>query len=110
VSRHFTSPSGASGGATEQVGAWRLNLFKIKIVVYGFLTPYTKCGLQHRGKPLRVDVVVALLTGSKATFLDTTECRTGVSKLVKFTAEITNRVNRDPPAARIEPSATGPIP
>ena len=69
-----------------------MNLFKIKIVVYGFLTPYTKCGLQHRGKPLRVDVVVALLTGSKATFLDTTECRTGVSKLVKFTAEITNRV------------------
>jgi hypothetical protein len=74
-----------------QVAAWRLNLFKIKIVVYGFLAPYTKCGPRHRGKPLRVDVVIALLARPEATFLDTTERRAGVSKLVKFTVEITNR-------------------
>jgi hypothetical protein len=43
---------GASGSATEQVAAWRLNLFKIKIVVDGFLAPYTKRGPRHRGKPL----------------------------------------------------------
>src|SRR6202451_3358645 len=51
---------GASGGATEQVAAWRLNLFKIKIVVDGFLAPYTKRGPRHRGKPLWVDLLIAL--------------------------------------------------
>jgi len=80
-----------SGCATEQVAAWRLNLLKIKIVVYGFLAPYTKCGPRHRGKPLRVDVVIALLARSKAAFLDTTERLAGISKLAKFTVEITNR-------------------
>jgi hypothetical protein len=81
----------ASRGATEQVAAWRLNFFKIKIVVYGFLAPYTKYGPRHRGKPLRVDIVIALLTRPETAFLDATERRTGVSKLVKFTVEITNR-------------------
>src|SRR5208282_2328066 len=74
-----------------QVAARRLNLFKIKIVVYGFLAPYTKCGPRHRSKPLRVDVVIALLARPEAAFLDATERRTGVSKLVKFTVEVTNR-------------------
>src|SRR5580704_841639 len=82
---------GASGGATEQVAAWRLNLFEIKIVVYGFLAPYTKCGPRHRGKPLRVDVVIALLARPETAFLDATERRTDVSKLVRFTVEVTNR-------------------
>src|SRR5271169_3679326 len=81
---------GASRGATEQVAVWRLNLFKIKIVVCGFLAPYTKCGPRHRGKPLRVDVVIALLAGSKAAFLDAAERRTGVSESVKLSVEVTN--------------------
>jgi hypothetical protein len=59
-----------------------LNLFKIKIVVYGFLAPYTKCGPRHRGKPLGVDVVIALLARPETAFLDATERRT---------VEVTNR-------------------
>jgi hypothetical protein len=82
---------GALGGAPEQVVAWRLNLFKIKIVVDGFLAPYTKCGPRHRGKPLWVDLLIALLARPEVAFLDTTERRTSVSKLVKLTVEITNR-------------------
>jgi hypothetical protein len=38
-----------------------------------------------------VDVVIALLARPETAFLDATERRTGVSKLVKFTVEITNR-------------------
>src|ERR1700691_2181332 len=82
---------GASGGATEQVAAWRLNLFKIQIVVDGFLAPYTKRGPRHRGKPLWVNLLIALLARPEAAFLDATERRTGVSNLVKFTVEVTNR-------------------
>jgi hypothetical protein len=67
-----------------------LNRVKIKIVVDGFLAPYTKRGPRHRSKPLRVDVVIALLARPKAAFRDTTEGRTGVSKLVKFAVEVTN--------------------
>ena len=66
-----------------------MNLFKI--AVYGFLAPYTKWSPRHRGKPLRVDVFIALLAGPEAAFLDATESRTGVSKLVEFTVEVTNR-------------------
>ena len=66
-----------------------MNLFRI--VVYGFLAPYTKCSPGHRGKPRRVDVLIALLARPKAAFLDTAERRTGVSKLIKFTVEVTNR-------------------
>jgi hypothetical protein len=47
-----------------------LNLFTIKIVVYGFLAPYTKCGPRHRGKPLRVDIFTALLAGPEVAFFD----------------------------------------
>ena len=63
----------------------------LRIAVYGFLAPYTKCCPRHRGKPLRVDVFIALLARPKAAFLDTTEGRTCVSKLVKFTVEVRNR-------------------
>src|ERR1700730_1485181 len=90
VSAFYFSFRAPLGGATEQVAAWRLNLFKIKIVVYGFLAPYAKCGPRHRGEPLPGGVVIALLAGSKAAFLDATERRTGVSKLVKFPVEVTN--------------------
>ena len=48
-----------------------MNLFKI--VVYGLLAPYTKCGPRHRGKPLWVDVLIALLARPKAAFLDTAD-------------------------------------
>jgi len=67
-----------------------LNLIETKIVVYGFLAPYTKCGPRHRGKTFRVDVFIALLASPKAAFLDTTERCAGVSKLVKFSVEVTN--------------------
>src|SRR5438270_12663647 len=59
--------------------------------VCGFLAPYTKCCPGHGGKPLRVDVLIALLAGPKAAFLDTIERRTGVSKLVEFPVQVTNR-------------------
>jgi len=82
-------PRDPSSGATEEIGAWRLNLFKI--AVYGFLAPYTESSPRHRGKPLLGDVVIALLACPETAFLDPTEGRTGVSKLVKFTVEVTNR-------------------
>jgi hypothetical protein len=48
------------------------------------------------------DVLIALLTHRKAAFLDTTESSTGVSKLVKFPVEITDREGRvvKPPGFR----------
>jgi hypothetical protein len=90
-SRHFTSPYAASGGSTEEGAAWHLNFLKIKIAVYGFLAPYTKCCPRHRGEPLRVDVFIALLAYPEAAFPDTTEGCTGVSKFVEFPVEVTNR-------------------
>jgi hypothetical protein len=53
----------ASSSATDQVAG--------KIAVEGFLAPYAKWSPRHRGKPLRVDVLIALLAGSEVAFLDT---------------------------------------
>jgi len=82
-------PCDPSSGATEKIGAWRLNLFKI--AVYGFLAPYTVLSPRESGKPLRGDVVLTLLAYPEAAFLDPAEGRTGLSKLVRFTVEVTNR-------------------
>jgi hypothetical protein len=62
-----------------------------KIAIYGFLALYTICSPGYRCEPLRVDVFITLLARPEAAFLDTTESRTGVSKLVKFSVEVTNR-------------------
>src|SRR6266851_4862533 len=79
----------ATSGGAKKVATWDPHLFKI--VVCGFLAPYTKCCPRHRGEPLRVDVFIALLAGPKAAFLHTTDRRTYVSKFVIFTVEVTNR-------------------
>src|SRR6266849_10894999 len=69
----------ATSGGAREVATWGPHLFKV--AVCGFLAPYTKCCPRHRGKPLRVDVFIALPAGPKAAFLDTAEGRTGVSKV-----------------------------
>src|ERR1700730_8789654 len=79
----------ATSGGAKEVASWGPHLYKVS--VRGFLALYTKCCPRHRGKPLRVDVFFALLAGPKAAFLDTSESRTGFSKLVEFPVELTNR-------------------
>ena len=68
---------------------WGTHLFNI--AVYVFLAMYTIWGPRHRGKPLRVDVLIAPLAGPKAALLYTAEGRLGVSKVVKFSVEVANR-------------------
>src|SRR5712664_1477254 len=63
-----SSNTSTSGGAKE-VATWGPHLFEV--AVCGFLAPYTKCCPRRRGKPLRVDVFIALLAGPKAALLDT---------------------------------------
>jgi hypothetical protein len=88
-----------------------LNLFKIKIVVYGFLTLDTRLGPRHRGKPLRVDVFIAQLASPKAALLDTTERCAGASKLVKFSVKVTNTTAKESRLreARLESLEIGPV-
>src|ERR1039457_6528426 len=78
----------ALGGATEEVATPRFVLSKI--AVYGFLAPNAKCSPRQRGKPLRVDVFIAILAGPKAAFVDNADSRTSVSKLVEFAVEVIN--------------------
>src|SRR5882672_9621409 len=78
----------ATSGGAKEVASWGPHLFEV--AVCGFLAPYTKCGPRHRGKPLRVDVLIALLAGPKATLPYTAEGRLGVSKVVKFSVEVAN--------------------
>src|ERR1700694_4370819 len=58
-----SSNTSTSGGAKE-VAAWGPHLFED--AVCGFLAPYTKCCPRHRGKPLRMDVLIAPRAGPKA--------------------------------------------
>ena len=83
------SLNAATSGGAKEVATWGPHLFEV--VVCGFLAPYTEYCPRHRGKPLRVDVFIALLAGPKVAFLDSTESRTGVSKLVEFPVQVTNR-------------------
>jgi hypothetical protein len=80
----------APSGSAKKVPAWGPHLF-FKVAIYGFLAPYAKCSPGYRGEPLSVDVFIALLARAKAAFVYTTEGRTGVSKLVEFSVEVTNR-------------------
>jgi len=79
----------ATSGGEKEVASWRLHL--VKIAIHGFLALYTKCSPGYRCEPLRVDVFIALLARPKAAFVYTTEGSTGVSKLVEFPVEVTNR-------------------
>jgi hypothetical protein len=91
----------------------------VTTAVYGFLAPYTELSPRHCDKPLRGDIVIALLASAEAAFLGTPESGTGASKLVEFTVEVRNRecalgsrldliqligvsLNRDPLAAASE--------
>jgi hypothetical protein len=83
-----SSNTSTSSGAKE-VAVRGPHLFEG--AVCGFLAPYAKCCPRHRGKPLRMDVLIALPAGPAAALLDTAESRAGVSKLVEFPVEVTNR-------------------
>jgi hypothetical protein len=68
-----------SRGSTEQVAAWRLNLFK---TVYGFLASNSE------DKPARGAVVITLLAYPEAAFLGTTEGCPDVSQMAQFSLRL----------------------
>jgi hypothetical protein len=68
---------------------WPLEL--LRIAIDGFLAMDAKGGPWHCGEAFRMNVLIAPLTDSEASILNTAECRVGVAELAAITVEIADR-------------------
>jgi hypothetical protein len=72
----------------REVARW---CWQAGVTVHGFLALQTTQGPWHGCEPFRMDVFITLLALPKVAFVDTNQGHLGVSQLVEFAVEITDR-------------------